>query len=530
MLLRFFFAYFEDMKAIGKNIYSGGGGLPESFMVLRDRVLCLDDKDGYWNFFRLAWHVLENKPLKEGWYMRWVCRRAQKHIDRIARGEAKDKDEIFCLPPRTGKSNLLSVFLNAYAWTRYPWMKFITCSYSDSLSVQHSTATKKILMSEWFLKRWGDVVKVNLNDGEVEVGGCRLKGKVTERVFETSAGGRRVSSSVGGTVTGKGADVIIADDLTSVKEGRSSAQREEAATFYRETLFNRLDEALVGVRMLMQQRVHAEDVVGKELEENRDLYHLTNLPAEVVKGVKVEPERLEELYYVDEEGNILLDGVRFPKSVLATFERVMFDYREQYLQDPKGVGGNIWNPDWFFEWTWEELMAKFERKGEVPVWYFEFDGAYTAKKSNAPNVCFAYCLLDNRAYVRAIFRRWMIFTDLVEELPLFLLKNGYNDSSELRVEPKANGKDLVPSMVEWSGINAVESYNPTDDKELAASLVSPIVKAGRVGFLKGMEGLKDFYDEVRLFPQGAYKDQVDVTVMVINNGLKGSEDGILASG
>lgn len=499
-------------------------GTPENYQIIRDRVFCLDEEDGYWNFLKIAWHVIETKPLKEGWYMRFVCQRAQQQIERIARGEEKDLDEIFCLSPRTGKSSLLSIFLNAWAWTRWPWMKFITCSYSADLSVEHSSATKKILESEWYLKRWGDEVSVFEKGVEYKVGGCRLKGKVTEKVFTTSAGGRRVATSVGGTVTGKGADVIIADDLTSVKEGRSEAQRKAAVEFYRETLYNRLDDANVGVRMLMQQRVHAEDVVGNQLKENGDKYFKTIIPAEINSKVSVQPPELERLYV---DG--LMDPVRFSKKVLAGYRAVMHDYEEQYLQNPKGAGGDVWNKDWFFEWDWNELTRRMMLEEFEPVWHFEFDGAYTKKKENAANVCMAYVVFNNKAYVRAIFRRWLSFTELLPELKAFILSNGYTSESEVRIEPKANGKDLVPALVEWTGINAVESYNPFTDKVTAASMVSPMIKSGRVGFLKDLPELKNFYSEVDSFP-GGKADQIDVVTMICNNGLNGDSSGILANG
>jgi len=511
--------------AVGKNIGVLGEVMayPEELDVYRDRTFALDDVDGYWHFFRMAWHVLERRKLREGWYMKFICRQLQKEVDRIARGEAKTKDWIICQPPRTSKSSIVTVFLNAWAWTKYPHLKFITCSYSSGLSESHSRKTKKILESEWFLKRWGDKVMHPFNGVEHEIGGCRLQGKVTEMLYETSAGGERRASSVGGTLTGEGADIVIGDDLTSVKEGASKADRKAAVRFYRETMYNRLDDSLTGVRVLVQQRVNVDDVVGVELKEHRDMYHLINLPAEIIKGADVQPKRLVKLY---EDG--LLDAKRFPKSELLKFERVMHDYQEQYIQNPKKAGSNIWLKEWFFEWTWEELLRKVELSGERLVWHFEFDGAFTKKKSNCPTVVLAYCVIGNRAYIRAIFRKWLSFTDLIQELKAFCLKNGYNDESELRIEPKANGLDVIDAMVEYMGINAIASYSPTIDKETAASVVSPVLKAGRIGLLKDIEGGKEYFDEVEMFPQGEFADQVDCTVMVVNNGLGGMMSGVIA--
>lgn len=511
------------MYAVGKSKY-GKKTTPENYQAIRDRALCIDERKGYFNFFKLAWHVLERVPLHTAYYNEYIAGRLQRQAERIARGDPRVVDEMFAMPPRTGKSLLLTVFFNAWCWTRWPWMKFITCSYSDRLAKQHSGLTKKIVQSKWFLQRWGDEVEVYISGDPVIVGGCRID-KDTEGEFTTTMGGRRFASSVGGTVTGSGADIIIGDDLTSIKQGRSKAQREASVHFYRETLYNRLDNPSVGVRLLMQQRIHHGDVLGVELKDNAEMYHRTIVPAEVTNKVMPQPSFLASYY---KDGSF--DSKRFPKKELERFKSVLTTYNEQYLQDPKASGTDIWKKEWFFEWDWNDLMERLRLDGIEPVWHFEFDGAYTKNKNNAANVCMAYLVYNNRAYVRAIFREWLTFTELLPALKAFLLVNGYSKRSEVRIEPKANGKDLIPALVDWSGVNAMESYNPYTDKVTAASFVSPIIKAGRVGFLNSID-TKDFFAEVEAFgPDADFADQIDVVTMICNNGLDGRVEGVLASG
>jgi predicted phage terminase large subunit-like protein len=277
----------------------------------------------------------------------------------------------------------------------------------------------------------------------------------------------------------------------------------------------------VGLIILMGQRTHEEDVVGVQLKENPELYDCIIIPAE--DKAPVIPAYLKQLYV-----NGCFDVNRFPKDVLEVLERRMSDYVGQYLQTPKKPGGNIWKEKWFFTFTLDELYRLARAEGVSLTWNFVIDSAFTKKKHNDPTVCIAYCIFRNKAWIKDIFREWCSYTELVELIQEFVIRNGYSPDSIIWVEPKASGMDLQDGLVVYAGLNAVDSYPPPTDKISMANSVTPELKAGRVGILESAPWGSTYIEEVTTFPNATHDDQVDCTVMIIKNDLENS--GILASG
>ena len=96
------------------------------------RSIC---KDSYYEFFNIAWKVLEpTTELIPNWHIKYLCDLLQAEVERIAEGNPKDRDIIINVPPRSLKSSITTVYLNAWAWIKYPHLKFITASYNQELA------------------------------------------------------------------------------------------------------------------------------------------------------------------------------------------------------------------------------------------------------------------------------------------------------------------------------------------------------------------------------------------------------------
>ena len=78
--------------------------------------------------------------------------------------------------------------------------------------------------------------------------------------------GVRRATSVGGTVTGQGGDFLIVDDPVSPQNAASEIERENANEWYRTTFYSRLNQADIGVRIIIMQRVHEKDLTGQIIE------------------------------------------------------------------------------------------------------------------------------------------------------------------------------------------------------------------------------------------------------------------------
>src|SRR5262249_9049182 len=93
------------------------------------------------------------------------------------------------------------------------------------------------------------------------------KAKDTEAEVRTTERGYRLATSVGGTLTGRGGDVIIIDDPIKPQDAQSKATRDKTIQWYENTLLSRLDDKVRGAIVLVMQRLHMEDLAGHLLEK-----------------------------------------------------------------------------------------------------------------------------------------------------------------------------------------------------------------------------------------------------------------------
>src|SRR5262245_23007969 len=154
-------------------------------------------------------------------------------------------------PPRTLKSYIISVCLPAWVLGRNPGARIICASYSEDLAHKFSRDCRA-LMESAFYKR---VFSTRLNPK-----------KSTESEFETTGRGYRLATSVGGTLTGRGGDILIIDDPIKANDANSLVALTGADEWFHNTALSRLDSAdsLVIVTM---QRLHEKDLSGILIEK-----------------------------------------------------------------------------------------------------------------------------------------------------------------------------------------------------------------------------------------------------------------------
>lgn len=148
-------------------------------------------EDSLTEFFRQAWKVMEpGVEYIHGWHIEAIC----EHLEAVTRGEIHKL--LINMPPRHAKSSLVSVAWPAWEWITRPWMKYLYSSYSLTLSVRDSVACRRLIMSPWYQRNWGNVFSL------VEDVNAKMR-------FENSQHGVRIATSVGGTATGEGGDRVV---------------------------------------------------------------------------------------------------------------------------------------------------------------------------------------------------------------------------------------------------------------------------------------------------------------------------------
>ena len=456
----------------------------------------------FYEFFKSAWHVVEPAvPLSTNWHHKYICDTLQEECERIIRQEPKTKDIIINVPFRSTKSLIVTVMFPVWAWIKSPKLRFITSSYSATLSIELSTKSRDIIFSDWFKKRWSDVFFIKKDQN------------LKER-YENNHIGMRRATSVGGTVTGQGGDFLIVDDPLSPQMANSATERDNANEWYRTTFYSRLNQADIGVRIIIMQRVHEEDLSGFLLDkETRLNYKHICIPATNEDG-NIKPKSLVQFY--NKENGLFWED-RFSKKVLQDYKSALgtYGYAGQLQQTPTPLDSGMIHRDWF--------RIDRHKREEAKV-NFIIDPAYTANQKNDPSALLAYTYVDNKWQIVDCVNVRKEFPELVKFIPEWVQKNGYTNKSRIYVEPKASGKSIVQTLIRETGLNVKEDKPPTKDKVARVSDISASLESGRVSLLHGKWN-EEFLDQLTKFPAAKHDDMVDCLVMAVNKEIWGNGKG-----
>src|SRR5208337_2945525 len=169
---------------------------------------------------------------------------------------------IISVPPRHLKSHLASVAFPAWCLGHDPSLQILCVSYAQDLADKLARDCRRIVASDWY--RWLFPTRLSPQ-----------RQAVAE--FETTAQGSRVATSVGGVLTGRGADLIIIDDPLKPEEALSQTQRRTANEWFDHTLYSRLNDKLEGAIVLIMHRLHEDDLTGHVLAQ--EPWEVVRLPA-----------------------------------------------------------------------------------------------------------------------------------------------------------------------------------------------------------------------------------------------------------
>lgn len=174
----------------------------------------------------------------------------------------KIKRLIISVPPRSLKSIMASVAFPAYVLGHDPAKKIICASYGQDLADKFARDTRTLMNSPLYRATFR----------------TRLPNRQAVNDIVTPEHGGRMATSVGGVLTGRGADFIILDDLLKPDEALSETRRAAVNEWYSNSLVSRLDDKASGCIIIIMQRLHQDDLVGHVLSLGGD-WEVVSLPA-----------------------------------------------------------------------------------------------------------------------------------------------------------------------------------------------------------------------------------------------------------
>jgi predicted phage terminase large subunit-like protein len=412
---------------------------------------------------------------EHNWHIDAICH----HLEQVRTGTITRL--IINMPPRSLKSHIGSVAFPAYCLGRNPTSKFICASYSQELAAKHASDFRRVLDSDWY--------------GRVFGRGALFKN--TENEVQTAKGGFRFATSVGGTLTGRGGDVIIIDDPLSAAEAYSKTSRERVNAWFSTTLLSRLDSKKTGAIIVIMQRLHPEDLTGHLLDE--DGWTLLCLPA-------VAPDD-REIATTDGQSHFWRKGdalheVREPLTVLEQIKRLLGAdaFNAQYLQVPLPDTGNLLKRSWLQTYD----IRPIRQPGDQIVQ--SWDTAMKATDTSDYSVCLTFLVRNkNQYYLTDLYRGQPEFPELTK---LVISHAQKVKADAILIEDSASGTSLIQT-VRRAGLQGVIAMKSTADKATRMYGQTPKLEAGSLFIPKSAPWLAEFLTEYLAFPKGRYDDQID---------------------
>jgi len=180
-------------------------------------------------------------------------------------------------------------------------------------------------------------------------------------VFETTAQGCRIATSVGGVLTGRGADLIIIDDPLKPEEALSQTQRQAARDWFDNTLYSRLNDTRSGAIIVIMHRLHEDNLAGHVMaQEDWDVVRFPAIAEE------------DEIWALDGElgqyvltrpRREVLHPERQPLAIRDQIRRTIGEYNfaSQYQQAPSLQGGGMVKAVWFRNYAANGRPDKFDQ-------------------------------------------------------------------------------------------------------------------------------------------------------------------------
>ncbi len=410
-------------------------------------------------------------------------------LDRIRDGA--NTRLVVTMPPRYLKSITISVAWVAWMLGHNPQLKFVCVSYSSDLARKHANDCRALMQTGWYRRLFPRTLL--------------QKGRSAEMDFSTTAGGGRLSTSVGGTLTGRGGDIIIIDDPIKPDEALSETTRKAVLSWFSNTLSSRLNDKKRGAIVLVMQRLHEEDLAGHLLEAGG--WHHLSLPA--IAGTDLEIPVGQNQLHQFAEGSAL-HPERESVAQLEILRRSMgsANFSAQYQQSPVPLEGLHIKRDWLRYCEAPPVQVPGDRI--VQSW----DTASKDGVFSDYSVCVTALIRKREVYVLDVYRAKLQFPDLKRRVVELAVK--WN-ARVLLIEDAASGQQLIQVLRSEAPTSVPRpiARKPVGDKVTRFAAQSHRIEAGELILCKPGPWIGEFERELLGFPNLKHDDQVDALTQLL---------------
>lgn len=421
-------------------------------------------------------------------HIHYIAEKIQKAIESPLLESDKNKLLIISIPPRHGKTELISKHFPAWILGNYPEKRIILSSYGAELAESNSDTAKSIF------EQWGPLLW-NVHPGEI----------FKRSAWNTDKKGGVRAAGIGGPITGFGADLFIIDDyIKDHEEAESEVQREKVWNWWQSVASTRLHPGAVVI--ILATRWHYDDLIGRLLDQKENEKEEFPFELEYINL----PALAQENDLLDRETGKALWPWRF---------------NENRLQNIKKTSGSYW---WSALYGGsptprEGLMFKcenFEIVNEVPknkiiksVRYWDKAGTQDGGACTAGILM--HFLSNGRFLISDVTKGQWSSGNREKKIKQTAKIDGYDVIQYFEQEPGSGGKESAENTVRNLRGYRAHADKVTGSKELRADPYSAQVEIGNVQVLR-RPWTRVFIEEHRTFPKGKFRDQVDAAAGAFN--------------
>ena len=414
------------------------------------------------------------------------------HLEAIERGELKRL--IVVMPPRHGKSELVSLLFPCWYLAKHPHDYIVQAGYAESIALTHSRKARDIFITPAMTHLWPNIRHRPERAGQEMV----IPERQAAHEWGTKQGGSYYAVGIGGGLTGRGFNVGIIDDpVKDAEEANSETIRQKVWDWY--TMVFTTRQAPNAAIIIVMTRWHEDDLVGRLLKlmdkvPGSDQWTVLHNQAIDKDNKALWPERYS-LEWLQNLRAGQVDDPDEPGQGSRAFEAL-------YQGNPTVAEGQIFKREW---WKHYGERPNFIRR--IHSW----DTAFKEKKLNDYSVCTNWGETEKGYLLLDVFRKKMEFPALKRAVKDMYARD---IPDVVLVEDAASGQSLAQELAEDTTIPIVR-VKVDKDKVARAFAQTPSIEAGKVLIPETAPWLFDYIEELSGFPNAEHDDQVDSTTQAL---------------
>lgn len=439
-------------------------------------------------------------------HLRYLSDRLTAAVKRVEAGE--NVRLAVSMPPRTGKSTMVSTYFVVWALARNPKWKVGLISHDPSLAIGWSRTVRGL---------------VEANGAQLGLSIAPDAGAVSE--WQTpERGGVTARSAPGQSITGRGFNVLLIDDIVrDYAAAHSEVNRKAVWEWWTANAVTRLEPPSLVIAI--GTRWHEDDFIARLLSDDYEGdpkdWEVISFPAIAeendVLGREVGAPLLSPLDKAEDEPQALARWAEMKRTVGT------YNWTSQFQQAPAPAAGAIFNMGWWRYWTLDPERATADGKVRLispttmlgAKWIDSWDMAFKDKPTSDYVVGQRWVRHGANRYLIAQSRDRRDFPATLAEMKAFRQAEYGSLVHRRLVEDKANGTAIIATL--HDEIPGLVAINPTTSKEARARAVTPEVESGNVYLPNPAEypWVNEVLSELRSFPTGAHDDIVDTLTQAL---------------